>query len=86
MKEIKVGQLKVGDVFIDEDRCSVMESADRIFFASGMLKPWVKVKCIVGPTVQTSFTGVYIKSNSNYYLPLSKIVQLCEEQDEESKG
>ena len=59
--------LKVGDVFIDRDMVSRMET-DQVVFIKG--RGLVAVKCIVGPTTIT---------NREYLLPFTTEVLLCSE-------
>lgn len=72
MKQIKVSELKVGDVFIDGARYSIVEEADRIVSPHEPI--CIKVKCIVGPS--PTFISMPT-SNDEYLLDIDTYVLLC---------
>lgn len=72
MKQIKVSELKVGDVFIDGDTYSTIEDTTRVFLS----KWYIKAKRIIGPTDKHLYLGgLYVP---HYLIPINKLVLLCE--------
>lgn len=81
MKEVLVRQLKEGDVFIDGATYAVVEDAKMITISGWN---YLKVKRIVGPSDDVSYTyhttsgsSTYVKE---YYIHIDRSVLLCEKE------